>query len=147
MPIPSRRFGVSGEGIGIVYTRTGRRFFSDATPALETELLEHLRDTLTRNDAWSAFSSDWFVFDCELMPWSVKAEELLRGQYASVGAAAIAAMTASVELLRKSPGAGELAGTFENRSVMVQPSVDASRRYCWPVTRLPTFAWRRSISS
>ena len=134
--VVQRRFGVSGEGIGIVYTRTGRRFFSDATPALETELLEHLRDTLTRNDAWSAFSSDWFVFDCELMPWSVKAEELLRGQYASVGAAAIAAMTASVELLRKSPGAGELAGTFEKRSVMVQRYVDAYRRYCWPVHSL-----------
>ncbi len=138
--VAQRRFGVSGEGIGIVYTRTGRRFFSDATSSLETELLEHLRDRLTRNDAWNAFSSDWFVLDCELMPWSVKAEELLRGQYASVGSAAIAAITASVDLLHKTaeriPEALPLAGIFEERSAMVQRYVDAYRRYCWPVQSL-----------
>lgn len=51
-------------------------------PQLETELLAHLRETLSRNDAWSAFSTGWFLFDCELMPWSVKADELVRNQYA-----------------------------------------------------------------
>src|SRR5436305_8171058 len=71
-----RRFGVTGEGFGIVYTRTGRRFFGDSMPRLESELLAHVRDALTRNEAWAGFSTDWFVFDCELMPWSVKAEEL-----------------------------------------------------------------------
>jgi protein phosphatase len=39
------RFGVVGQGIGIVYTRTGRRFFSD--PALERGLLERLAQALT----------------------------------------------------------------------------------------------------
>jgi protein phosphatase len=134
------RFGVTGEGFGIVYTRTGRRFFGDSMPQLETELLEHLRDTLTRNDAWSGFSTDWFVFDCELMPWSVKAEELLRGQYASVGAAAGAAMGGALEILRATaarvPEAGEVAEAFASRVGMVGQYVDAYRRYCWPVTSL-----------
>lgn len=50
--VARRRFGVTDEGIGIVYGRTGRRFFGDAMPQLEKELLEHLPDTLTRNDAY-----------------------------------------------------------------------------------------------
>jgi protein phosphatase len=135
-----RRFGVSGEGIGIVYTRTGRRFFGDSMPQLETELLAHLRDTLTRNDAWSGFSTDWFVFDCELMPWSVKAEELVRGQYASVGAVANAATSAALEVMRATalrvPDAAPVAEAFAERATMVAKYTDAYRRYCWPVTSL-----------
>ncbi|HEX7831050.1 MAG TPA: polynucleotide kinase-phosphatase [Thermoanaerobaculia bacterium] len=135
-----RRFGITGEGIGIVYTRTGRRFFGDSMPQLETELLEHLRDTLTSNDAWNGFSTDWFVFDCELMPWSVKAEDLVRGQYASVGAVATAATRGVTDVLRAASArvedAAALATAFEDRGAMVTQYVDAYRRYCWPVTSL-----------
>ena len=51
-------------------------------------LLERVRDALTRAGLWEALETDWVVLDCELMPWSAKAEELLRRQYAAVGAAA-----------------------------------------------------------
>lgn len=135
-----RRFGVTGEGIGIVYTRTGRRFFGESMPQLETELLEHLRDTLTRNDAWSGFSTDWFVFDCELMPWSVKAEDLVRGQYASVGAVANAATAGAVAVLRATAErieeAAPVAESFVARATLVRQYVEAYRRYCWPVSSL-----------
>jgi protein phosphatase len=135
-----RRFGVTDQGSGIVYTRTGRRFFGDSMPALETELLQHLRDALTRNDAWGAFSTDWFIFDCELMPWSVKAEDLVRGQYASVGAVACAAVNVAVETLHAAsarvPDAGAVASSFESRAAMVTRYVDAYRKYCWPVSSL-----------
>ncbi|MBV8517413.1 MAG: polynucleotide kinase-phosphatase [Acidobacteria bacterium] len=138
--VARRRFGVDGEGIGIVYTRTGRRFFSDSMLPLEAELLAHLRDALTRNDAWSGFSTDWFVLDCELMPWSVKAEDLVRGQYASVGAVAGAAMHAAREVFRASATrvgeAAAVAEAFDARAAMVSQYVDAYRRYCWPVSSL-----------
>jgi protein phosphatase len=138
--VARKRFGVEGEGFGIVYTRTGRRFFGDSMPQLEVELLTHLRDTLTRNDAWAGFSTDWFVFDCELMPWSVKAEELVRGQYASVGAVASAATSAALDVLRAAAervaDAAPIAESFGERAAMVQRYVDAYRRYCWPVTSL-----------
>ncbi|HEX8432420.1 MAG TPA: polynucleotide kinase-phosphatase, partial [Longimicrobium sp.] len=39
--VARRRFGVTDEGIGIVYTRTGRRFFADT--ALEAEFLARIR--------------------------------------------------------------------------------------------------------
>jgi len=138
--VARRRFGMSGEGIGIVYTRTGRRFFGDAMPQLESELLAHVRDALTRNDAWSGFSTDWFVFDCELMPWSVKAEELVRGQYASVGAVASAATAGALDVLRATAeriaDAAPVAAAFASRAEMVGRYVDAYRRYCWPVASL-----------
>ena len=37
---------------------------------------------------WQEFNTDWACLDCELMPWSAKAHELLRQQYAAVGTAA-----------------------------------------------------------
>ena len=40
-----RRFGITGEGIGTCYTRTGRRFFEDHD--LETQFLERVRSAFT----------------------------------------------------------------------------------------------------
>jgi polynucleotide kinase-phosphatase len=138
--VARRRFGVTGEGIGIVYTRTGRRFFGESMPKLETELLEHLRDALTGNDAWERFSTDWFLFDSELMPWSIKAEDLLRGQYASVGAVATAATNGALDALRAAAerveDAKPIVASLENRAAMIAQYVDAYRRYCWPVESL-----------
>ena len=68
------RFGITGEGPGIIYTRTGRRFFEDKK--IECELLDHLRAALTTADFWNEFETDWFCLDCELMPWSAKAQDL-----------------------------------------------------------------------
>ena len=45
-----RRFGVAGQGIGICYTRTGRRFFTDA--AMEQALLERVHRALTAAELW-----------------------------------------------------------------------------------------------
>lgn len=36
---------------------------------------------------WDELRSDWIALDCELMPWSAKAQELLKRQYAAVAAA------------------------------------------------------------
>src|SRR5208337_3013988 len=92
-----RRFGVVEEGIGICYTRTGRRFFDDSK--IEKEFLEKIRTALDSTDFWNQFQTDWICLDAELMPWSAKAQELLRQQYASVGAAAQASLTEAVAAL------------------------------------------------
>lgn len=135
-----KRFGVMGEGFGIVYTRTGRRFFSDATSALETGLLTHLRDALTAASLWDEFQTDWFIFDCELMPWSLKAGELVRDQYAAVGAVATSSLRdarAAIEAAAPlHPDLEPLARDFEQRAEMVGKYVDAYRHYCWPVSSI-----------
>jgi protein phosphatase len=133
-----RRFGVTEGEAGIVYTRTGRRFFDDA--ALEAALLERLRAALATAGLWEALETDWICLDCELMPWSAKAQELLRRQYAATGAAAGAAFAAALpELARASdrtPEAVALRDRFQSRADLVVGYVAAYRRYCWPVAAL-----------
>jgi protein phosphatase len=133
-----RRFGVQGEGAGICYTRTGRRFFEDQ--ALEAELVARLQAALQAASYWEQFHTDWFCLDCELMPWSAKAQELLRQQYAAVGAAARAALTAAARTLDQAAardGAVEpLRLRYRSRAEMSARYVDAYRRYCWPVHSL-----------
>ena len=85
-----RRLGLVGEGIGKCYTRTGRNFFTD--PELETAFLARLRDALTTAGFWEQFATDWVCLDAELLPWSAKAQELVKNQYAAVAAAAGAAL-------------------------------------------------------
>src|SRR5581483_413126 len=62
----TRRFGISGDGIGVIYTRTGRRFFDDR--AIEAGLLAYVHRALDLARFWDEFQSDWFCLDCELMP-------------------------------------------------------------------------------
>lgn len=70
------RFGVLEGEIGIVTTRTGRRFFND--PLLEGQFLDRVRSALTEADVWTSLATAWVCLDCELMPWSAKAQELLK---------------------------------------------------------------------
>src|SRR5579871_5941480 len=105
------RFGVTEGEIGIVYTRTGRRFFNEA--ALEAQLLERVRSALTAADLWATLATTWVCLDCELMPWSAKAQELLKMQYAAVGAAGQASLPRAVALLEQA--AGRLAGDERNK--------------------------------
>jgi protein phosphatase len=130
-----RRFGVVEGGSGICYTRTGRRFFAD--PRIETEFLEKVRAALDASDFWSRFETDWVCLDAELMPWSAKAQELLRQQYAAVGAAAQASLTETVGALEclamKNGDALALSERYQQRLKAVNLYVDSYRRYCWPV--------------
>jgi polynucleotide kinase-phosphatase len=136
-------FGVSEGEIGIVYTRSGRRFFNE--PELERQFLDRLRAALTAADLWTALETTWVCLDCELMPWSAKAQELLRTQYAAVGAAGQASLPRVVASL--SQAAGRLAGVEKNkveevmdvcrsREEHIGRFVAAYRQYCWPVKSL-----------
>jgi len=87
----------------------------------------------------------WICLDCELMPWSAKAQELLKGQYAAVGAAGRASLPRAVAALAQAAGrlAGEekskveqLMGECRRREEHIGQFVAAYRQYCWPVTSL-----------
>jgi len=79
------RFGSVDSRIGVCYTWTGRAFFPDA--GQEAELIARVNVALSRAGLWDELGSDWVCLDCELMPWSAKARELIQRQYAAVGAA------------------------------------------------------------
>ncbi|MDG3007163.1 polynucleotide kinase-phosphatase [Paludisphaera mucosa] len=136
------RFGVEGE-VGAVVTRTGRRFFRDAD--LERAFLDRVRGALTSADVWRHLETSWALLDCELMPWSAKAQELLKSQYAAVGAAGTASLPRAVAALERAAGRlegedraklREVEAAFHRRAEDVGRFVAAYRRYCWPVAGL-----------
>lgn len=133
-----QHFGVVGEGQGIVYTRTGRRFFND--PALEAEFINRVQAAVTQAGLWAELKTTWLALDCELMPWSVKAQQLLQEQYAAVGAAGRAALAETVSLLEKAGSNGveidPLLEQYCRRQQQVTHYAEAYRRYCWPVQAL-----------
>jgi protein phosphatase len=131
-----QRFGVVDEGIGVVYTRTGRRFFND--PTTEAQFLNRVQDAIRSAGLWSEFNTDWMVLDCELMPWSAKARDLLQTQYAAVGTAGKNAFAETIQLLERSAARGAdvtaLLERYQLRSESVDQYLEAYRRYCWQVT-------------
>jgi protein phosphatase len=136
-----KRFGIVNEGIGICYTRTGRRFFDN--PALEAELLARLNSALSGSGFWDKFNTEWVCLDCELMPWSAKAQGLLREQYAPVGVASSFALSNAVTLLEKADRRGvdvsTQLGNYQQRAEMAKQYVTAYRRYCWPVNDISDY--------
>jgi protein phosphatase len=140
-----RRFGVDDGETGICVTRTGRRFLQD--PDLERRLLAEVRRAIDGAGLWDELGTDWLCLDCELMPWSFKAESLLRQQYAAVGVAAGAGLDATLELVSATSNpaldGGELAELetrLRDRRRRVGAYVEAYRRYCWPVSSLDDLA-------
>jgi protein phosphatase len=132
------RFGVVDEGIGICYTRTGRRFFDD--PTLEAELLSRVRSALDTANFWQRLHTDWVCLDCELMPWSVKAQALVLQQYAAVGAAAHVSLGAAVTVLEQAVARGSAANalldTYRHKHALATQYIHTYRQYCWPVNSL-----------
>jgi protein phosphatase len=135
------RFGVLEGGPGILYTRTGRPFFNDE--ALQNALLLRLRAAVAASGLWDELDTRWLCLDCELLPWSAKAQELLRGQYAAVGAAARAAGAEAVSALAQTasanPAAGPLLERFQARAATAEQYVQAYRHYAAPAETLDDY--------
>ena len=144
-----RRFGVTDNSRGIVYTRTGRHFFDDK--AIENAILDRLDEALTKSGFWDDFKTDWVCLDTELMPWSAKAQALLQKQYAPVGCAGRISLQTAVEALEEvckrknlayevsentsgqNVNMSEVLETFKERQSCVNRYIDAYREYCWSV--------------
>jgi protein phosphatase len=145
------RFGVENDGSGIVFTRTGRRFFNDKP--LEESLIEQVKNALYKSGFWHKFETQWVCLDCELMPWSAKAQELIKSQYAAVGSSATAALTETISALEQVAKRSDFEREFtvpknsssqpidiekllrwyKKRFEMVKDYQNAFRHYCWPV--------------
>lgn len=129
------RFGVDTGETGALYTRTGRPFLDDLSDT--DALLARVRAAADAAGLWDLLATDWLLLDCELLPWSAKAIDLLQRQYATVGAAATAGLEGAIGALEQAAGRGlevnELLATEQGRLDHVRRYVDAYRRYVWPV--------------
>ena len=130
-----RRFGILNNSIGICYTRTGRHFFDNST--LETEFLARVNAALSASNFWDKFQTDWVCLDCELMPWSAKAQGLLQEQYAAVGTASRHGFAEVIKNLEQAKQRGvevdSLLASYRERADLADRYINAYRRYCWPV--------------
>jgi protein phosphatase len=118
---------------GAVYTRTGRSFFDETTTSA---LLDGVRNTVAGAGLWDELASEWLLLDAELLPWSAKAEGLLKEQYAATGAAARSTLVPAVAgleaALARGVDVGDLAGRTRERLVDAEAFTEVYRRYCWP---------------
>jgi protein phosphatase len=121
---------------------------------LEASLIERVRTALSKSKFWDEFNTDWVCLDCELMPWSAKAQMLLKDQYSAVGISGRVALDEAVNLLKqaalnknisydiskKTSGQNAnidlLIKRFSERSEALHRYVDSYRRYCWNVNSI-----------
>ena len=149
------RFGIDDGTRGIIYTRTGRRFFED----LQTEqiLLDRLDAVLTKTRFWEDFETDWVCIDAELMPWSEKAQGLIRSQYAPTGNAGMNSLTEAVETLKRACERKNIAfdvseitsgqnvdpqsilARYQAKREDMERYIRAYREYCWTVKSADDF--------
>jgi protein phosphatase len=131
----TRKFGIADQGIGVCYTRTGRRFFDNTE--IELKILLRINKALESANFWNTFNTDWVCLDCEIMPWSAKAQELIHEQYAAVGSSGRAALTPTIEMLEMAERNGlQVSDTlqkYKNRYEMILKYIDSYRNYCWQV--------------
>jgi protein phosphatase len=138
--VAPRRFRI--DGAGICYTRTGRPFFED--PAMQHAVLDRVRGAVDAGGLWDEMETDWLALDCELLPWSAKAIELLRTQYAAVGASSRVAFAATVRELDAAVGRGvdmeQMLARMQGRLRLSERFVEAYRRYSWDVETVDDLA-------
>ena len=150
-----KRFGITDGTRGIIYTRTGRHFFEDN--AVEAALLDRLDDVLTQTNFWDGFKTDWVCLDTELMPWSEKAQGLIRTQYAPTGNAGAGSLSAAVDALEKAcqrrniafdvdkmtsghnVDLGEVLERYKTKQNDIDRYIKAYREYCWTVKSIDDF--------
>ncbi len=129
---------VRQDGTGALYTRTGRAFFP--AEELNQAALKRLALAVTTAGLFEELASDWVLLDAELLPWSAKAMGLIVDQYASVGAAARAALPAVLEVLdaaaRRGLDVAALRERTAGRHERAEAFTAAFRRYCWPTDGL-----------
>ena len=128
--VAARRFGGEPGRTGAVYTRTGRAFLG---ADLTEQLLARVRAAAA--PVFDELGTDWLLLDTELLPWSLKADPLLRTQYAAVGAAARLALPAALASLSEAAGRGLDVSALTSRTRVRRDDAEAYsaayRRYRW----------------
>jgi protein phosphatase len=132
--VARKRFGIADGSAGTIFTRTGRRFFDED---LEVAVLGRIRAAMDAARTWDELATDWVLIDAELMPWSAKAQELIRQQYAPTGVAARTALGAVIPALDAAAERGvdttTIANRMRTRQGLAERYIDAYSRYSWPV--------------
>ena len=140
------RFHVKDGSFGVIYTRTGRLFFENEK--LSDEILKSLQLSLTQNEFWERYDTNWVALDTEIMPWSAKAQNLIKHQYSSVGAAGENSLNKVLKVIDQSMfmlgdasinskvNLHELRMRVNERVGCIESYKKAYRKFCWDVEKI-----------
>lgn len=119
---------------GVIYTRTGRRFFDETA---EHEVVSRLQTELHRIGYFEKYETDWVLLDAEIMPWNLKARELISSQYAHVAENAVADRTllkAKLEAgLERISGLQDWLDEYSSKLENARTFTEVFQKYCWDV--------------
>lgn len=125
-----------GYEVGVEYGETdyasGRRFFDNTT---EAEIVLKLNEELVNKGYFEKYKTDYVLLDAEIMPWNLKAKELISGQYAHVAENAILDRLKLKEKLDAVAGDNEdldrwleeVTGKLDNAKTFKE----VFQKYCW----------------
>ncbi|MBD1371830.1 polynucleotide kinase-phosphatase [Hazenella sp. IB182357] len=117
---------------GVIYTRTGRSFFHKDD---ERQMISRLQRDFVVGGYFAQHQTDYVLIDAEIMPWNLKAKELIQAQYAHVGEAAIQDRQHLLDRLKQiehapadmTPWLDELAHKLHN----AEQFQAVFEKYCW----------------
>jgi len=120
--------------LGNIVTRTGRSFFD---PSTEQDVLSRLHADFTADGYFDRHQTEFVLLDAEIVPWNLKARELIASQYAHVAEASMMDRSTVLDKLREAEAAGrnvdewlqETAGKLAN----AQTFRNVFQKYCWDV--------------
>lgn len=120
--------------LGVIYTRTGKRFFDAAT---EQKIVAELNQDLHQIGYFEKYDTDYVVLDSEIMPWNLKAKELISSQYAHVAENALLDRTKLKEKMEAAVGEnGALTAWLEEYAQKLENAhtfKDVFQKYTWEI--------------
>jgi polynucleotide kinase-phosphatase len=123
---------VGRETFGTIFTRTGRAFFQKE---LQEQVVSALNEDLVKSGYFEKYNTDFVLLDAEILPWNLKAKDLILNQYAHVGEMALLDRLKLKDSLEQALDSGKdvLSWVQENDVGIENASVfnEVYQKYCW----------------
>jgi hypothetical protein len=120
--------------LGNIVTRTGRSFFDRTT---EKNVLLRLHTDLIAAGYFDRHQTEFVLLDAEIVPWNLKARELISSQYAHVAEASLMDRELVLGKLHDAEAAGrnveEWLQDTERKLANARTFRDVFQKYCWDV--------------
>ncbi|MET0785987.1 MAG: polynucleotide kinase-phosphatase [Paenisporosarcina sp.] len=122
------------ESLGVIYSRTGKRFFDSET---EQRIVSNINHELHEKGYFEKYNTDYVILDAEIMPWNLKAKELISSQYAHVAENAILDRTKLKEKIEVAVGQNEELNVwldeYEEKLNNAHTFNEVYQKYCWDI--------------
>lgn len=117
--------------LGVIYTRTGRAFFDKDT---EAKVLEKL--CIDLQPYYEKHKTDFVLLDAEIMPWNLKAKEIIAQQYAHVAENARMDRSHLIDKMQNSTldhDLSEWLHDYQNKLAHTEIFEQVYQKYCWEI--------------